>query len=35
VQIAHSAGGASMGGYWVPQAVQMKAGMGTASVESG
>jgi hypothetical protein len=28
VQIAHAPGGASEGGYCVPQAVQMKAGMG-------
>jgi hypothetical protein len=25
VQIRHASGGASEGGYWVPQAVQMKA----------
>jgi len=28
VQTGHVADGASDGGYWVPQAVQMKAGMG-------
>ena len=27
VQIRHASGGASEGGYWVPQAVQMKAVM--------